>query len=94
MKLFWKDKYLGLITEVSGDFPWMNGTFQPHEINEDIFDFFNFMIDEDKGFAEPPFSDDLLDESNWSILTDSEERKGISIPAVHLDDKTIDWRWR
>lgn len=94
MKLYWKNTFIGTITEISGDFPWMSGTFHPLEIDNNMRDFFNFMTDEENGYQEPPFPEDLLDDFNWTIENDKNECKGIYVPAVYLGDSTISWRWR
>jgi hypothetical protein len=85
--------YLGDIEGISVEGNWTNGTFIPKEASEQLTDFFEYMVDEDKGFEEPPFSENLLNENNWYIIDEKGQKIGIDIPAVYADG-FITWRWR
>lgn len=91
MKLYFRDICLGEIIEDGDDFPWKIGTLIPNAKTEEFREFFNYLVDEDKT-DDPPFSEELLDDANWSIIDNSEKRLGIMVPAVHPDN-SIWWTW-
>jgi hypothetical protein len=79
------NSYLGDIEGISVEGNCTNGTFIPNEADEQLTDFFEYMVDEDKGFEAPPFSEDLLNENNWYIIDKKGKKIGIDIPAVYAD---------
>lgn len=91
-RLYWRDRELGTISGVVGDFPWMYGDFTPTAVDPAFREFFEFMSDEDAG--EPSFDEALLDEANWWLIGLNGERRGIVVPAIRLDEGEIAWRWR
>lgn len=93
MQLYFMNEYLGNITDISVEGVWINGTFTPSESAKKFSDFFAYMVDEEKGFEEPPFSQNLLDENNWYVINKGGSRLGIDVPAVYTDG-FITWRWR
>ena len=80
--------------DLAGDFPWVSGRFEPTNLDDIFRGLFAFLVDEDGSTDEPPFADELLDEEQWWLADGRGKRWGISLPAVHLDDGTIAWRWR
>lgn len=54
-RLYWRDRELGTISGVVGDFPWMYGDFTPTAVDPAFREFFEFMSDEDAG--EPSFDE-------------------------------------
>src|SRR5262245_56031305 len=95
LKLLWKSRELGSVSDVSGEYPWMHGAFKPATLLDEGFQaLFIFLMDEERSNEEPPFNEELLDEGNWWLLDTRGNRWGISLPAVHLDEGTISWRWR
>ena len=93
-ELLWQNRPIGRVTDSSYATPWTTGAFQPTALSEDLRRFFNFMADESNSDREPPFPVELLEEENWSMRCADGSRRGISVPAVHLTDSTIEWRWR
>lgn len=94
MKLYFQVQLVGTITQFYGCGLWMEGDLDL-VINDPIFhSFFNWMVDESNIGEDPPFPPELLDEDNWCIEEENGIKRGISIPAVHLFEKSISWRWR
>lgn len=53
------------------------------------------MVDEDSTFGFESIDPEFLDDENWSVFDENEEKYlGIGIPAIHIEDTTIAWRWR
>jgi hypothetical protein len=90
--LYWKDQQLGTVRACEGEFPWMSGDFSPTAIDRPFRELFKFMADDDAG--EPPFGEELLEEGNWWMVGFDGQRRGITVPAVWLDEGHIAWRWR
>jgi hypothetical protein len=94
-RLCWKDHDLGGVEDLSGDYPAVWATFRPGPgLDEAFRELFSFLVDEERCAEDPPFAADLLDEENWWLVDGRGKRWGITLPAVHLDDHTISWRWR
>ena len=94
-KLVWKRLELGSVSDVTGEYPWMHGVFKPAAGFDDKFrGLFTFLVDDERSNEEPPFGEELLDEGNWWLLDTRGGRWGIALPAVHLDEGSISWRWR
>ncbi len=94
LRLYFKDRELGYIENMSVDWPWINGSFRPSLEGKKMADFFAFMANEDGDFdKDPPFPDDLLDDENWWVVEEDGRRRGISVPAIHDLDFAV-WRWR
>jgi hypothetical protein len=91
MQLYFRDVNLGEVTEEGQDFPWQLGTLTPNANIEAFRAFFNHLTDEEQT-EDPPFAHDLLDDSNWSMVSDSGVKRGIMVPAVHPDN-SIWWVW-
>ena len=92
MKLYHHDRLLGEISGPGVDGRWMVGGIALLPDAEPYLSFFEFMTNEDQGWIDPPFSEDLLDEENW-FVEENGQMQGISVPAIHSDG-TIYWRWR
>lgn len=57
--------------------------------------YFREMVDEDSIFDFESIDPEFLYEENWSIFDEDDQRYlGIDIPAIHMEDTTIAWRWR
>ena len=93
MKLYFRDQFLGQVTHVEGDQPWMIGQLFLAPTGIMFGEFFRWMVCEENNLSDPPFDKSLLDESNWVLEDESGSRRGIALPAVH-DDGVIEWRWR
>ena len=93
MRLFFQSRCLGEIEDLFFDQPEVHGTFNPSEGIEKFQHLFAWMVDEDNSSEEPPFDDDLLDDSNWFVIDDAGEKRGITVPGVYADREII-WRWR
>lgn len=63
---------------------------QKVQINSTIF---FAIVDEENDFEETNYRDEWLDDNNWYIIDNENEKKGIYIPAVYPDGE-ISWRWR
>jgi hypothetical protein len=94
-RLFWKDRELGEVHDLSGDYPEVWATFRPGPgLDASFRELFAFLVDEERSAEEPPFAEELPDNDNWWLVDDRGKRWGISLPAVYLNDNTIAWRWR
>jgi len=91
MQLYYKDLNLGDVIEQGQDFPWQLGTLIPNSNTEAFRALFNYLTDEEQT-KDPPFAKELLEDSNWSIVSDSGAKRGIMVPAVHPDN-SIWWVW-
>jgi hypothetical protein len=91
-RLYWRDRELGIVSRAAGEFPWMYGDFAPTGVDPLLRAFFEFMTGEGPG--EPPFEEALLDEENWWLVEPDGRRRGITVPAVRIDEGEIAWRWR
>lgn len=95
MKLCFKDMEIGEIKDVFGDMPWMYGTIRLFENSKPFQKYFREMVDEDSGFDFESIDPEFSYEENWSIFDEDDQRYlGINIPAIHMEDTTIAWRWR
>ncbi|MEK3931761.1 hypothetical protein [Bacillus sp. FSL R7-0642] len=95
MKLYFKDMEIGEIKDVFGDMPWVYGTIRLSENSKPFQKYFREMVDEDSGFDFESMDPEFLYEGNWSVFDeDNQQYLGIDIPAIHMEDKTIAWRWR
>lgn len=53
------------------------------------------MVNEDSAFNFESIDPEFLDDENWSVFDESEKQYlGIDIPAIHMEDTTIAYRWR
>jgi hypothetical protein len=94
-RLLWKDRDLGEVSNLFGEFPWMSATFRPGRgLNKQFRKLFAFLAAEPPPAQDPPFAEDLLSDDHWWLVDDAEKRWGISLPAVFLDEGSISWRWR
>jgi len=93
MRLIFQSSCLGEIEDLFFDQPEVHGMFKPSAGIEEFQQLFAWMVDEDNSSEEPPFDADLLDDSNWFVIDDSGERRGITVPGVYADGEII-WRWR
>jgi hypothetical protein len=92
LALYFRDTLVGTITDVSGDFPWMDGRFHTANPSPVLIELMRWMTAEEAIGQEPPFAEDLLDGNNWQIV-DGNEVRGIIVPGLHTDG-TVCWRWR
>ncbi|MBJ7987021.1 hypothetical protein JFU18_29330 [Bacillus sp. TH22] len=95
MKLYFKDIEIGEIKDVFVDMPWMYGTIRLYENSKTFQKYFREMVNEDSAFNFESIDPEFLDDENWSVFDESEKQYlGIDIPAIHMEDTTIAWRWR
>ncbi|MED1555471.1 hypothetical protein [Bacillus paramycoides] len=95
MKLYFKDIEIGEIKDVFGEMPWMYETIRLYENSKPIQKYFREMVDEESTFDFESIDREFLDDENWSVFDEGERRYlGINIPAIHMEDTTIAWRWR
>ncbi|PEB47830.1 hypothetical protein CON65_10545 [Bacillus pseudomycoides] len=95
MKLYFKDIELGEITEVHTDTPWMYGTIHLNKNSKPFQEYFRGMIDEEHEFDFESTDPEFSDERNWSVFDENEGTYlGIALPAIHIEDTAIAWRWR
>ncbi|WP_242224654.1 hypothetical protein [Bacillus cereus group sp. BfR-BA-01380] len=95
MKLYFKDIELGEVTDIFTETPWIYGTIHLNEKSKPYQEYFRGMVDEESAFDFESIDHEFLDEENWSVFDEKEENYlGISIPAVHIEDTMIAWRWR
>lgn len=88
-KLFYRETFMGTISNVSTDWPWFIGDIEVTEAFAPFREGFNFLNDEDNESRfdeEPP-----IDLDNWTIEDEDGERKEVLL-SVH-EDNEIWWRW-
>lgn len=93
MKLLFRDKVVGTISEVSQDGPEMWATFEPNSEAAPLLEMWSFITNENNYDKEPPFPDEYLDDESWDIVDDQDLKRPIYLPAVY-DNGDIGWRWR
>lgn len=93
MKLYFLNEFLGDIHNINVDGMWTNGEITPSKSIDKFNDFFVAIVDEENDFEETNYRDEWLDDNNWYIIDNENEKKGIYIPAVYPDGE-ISWRWR
>lgn len=94
LKLFHREKLVGLISDVSRDDTFsMSGRIELTDAGNEYKQIFSFLTDEEKmnrgDEQELPFREEDLD--GWSIEDESGERLTIMAPGVY-DDGEICWR--
>ncbi|ANV69996.1 MULTISPECIES: hypothetical protein [Bacillus] len=95
MKLYFKDTEIGEIRDIFAETPWMYGTIHLNDNSKPYQEYFREMVDEDSTFGFESIDPEFLDDENWSVFDENEEKYlGIGIPAIHIEDTTIAWRWR
>ncbi|WP_369903467.1 hypothetical protein [Bacillus manliponensis] len=95
MRLYFKNIEIGEITEVFGDTPWMYGTIHLNKNSKPFQEYFREMVNEESTFDFESMNPEFLDDESWSVFDEDEEQYlGIGIPAIHMEDTTIAWRWR
>jgi len=95
MKLYFKDTEIGEIRDIFAETPWMHGTIHLNDNSKPYQEYFREMVDEDSTFGFESIDPEFLDDENWSVFDENEEKYlGIGIPAIHIEDTTIAWRWR
>ncbi len=93
-RLFWKDKELGAIADLSSDQPEMYGTLDPPKLKAPFRKLYEFMANEDNYEKDPPVDAELLNDENWYLVDEAGKRWEIFLPAIYPDDFTVIWRWR
>lgn len=90
MRLYFKDIEMGEIIDVFADTPWMHGTIFLNDNSKPFQEYFRQMVAEDS-----TLDSEFLDSENWFVFDENEESYlAIDIPAIHIENKTIAWRWR
>ena len=73
----------------------MYGTIHLNDNSKPYQEYFREMVDEDSTFGFESIDPEFLDDENWCVFDENEEKYlGIGIPAIHIEDTTIAWRWR
>ena len=69
VKLYFKGRCLGSISDVQGDQPWWIGVFTPFPEANAFKAFFQWIVDEDRNTLaeDPPFDQALWTDENWFI---------------------------
>ena len=91
MKLYFTNKFLGDIDNINVEGSWMYGEIFPTINMGEFQDFFTGIVDE-SNLEEHKYSE-MLEDKNWFILDDKNNKKEIYIPAIYSDNE-ISWRWR
>ncbi|MFF2496855.1 hypothetical protein [Peribacillus sp. NPDC058076] len=72
---------------------WFYGSIIANENIKKYKDFLAALVNEEKEFKEDSFNEDWLNDDNWFIIDEHQNKKGIYLPAIH-EDGEINWRYR
>lgn len=89
-KLYYRDTFIGTITNVFTDQPWFIGELQVTNAYDEFREGFAFLTDEDNEHRwdqEPP-----IDLYNWFVEDDNGVREECQV-AIHENGTEIWWRW-
>jgi hypothetical protein len=81
---------VGFIKKAAPDGLWMTGEVELTPAANAYKEAFEFMTDDEKRSAKPPFDEAVFD--NRSREDENGQRRETMFPAVH-DDGEISWRW-
>ena len=86
MRLLFRDKPIGEITNLQGDQPWWVGDFVPNSEASDFAEFFSWMVDEERNTleGEPRFDVAWWTDENW-FVEGNDGSHGIYVPAIYED---------
>ncbi|MFZ6874003.1 hypothetical protein ACO0LF_18245 [Undibacterium sp. Di27W] len=95
LELLYYDTIVGYVSKVlHDDGAWFTGDIELSSASDDMRSFFEYLVDEND-IVEIKWPPGWIDENNWSLRdTESSAIRGISLPAIYLDDGSIYWRWR
>jgi len=62
-------------------------------LNEFLGKIHNLNVDEESDFEEANYNEEWLEDNNWFIIDDQNEKRGIYIPAIYRD-REMNWGWR
>ena len=89
-KLFYRERLIGIIKNVTTDFPWFIAEIEVTDAFDQFKEIFEVLTDEDN---ENRFERaDEIEHVNWFIEDDQGEKEEIILPAIH-DGNEIWWRW-
>jgi hypothetical protein len=93
MRLLYQNIDLGMIMNSGQDGPEVWASYSPNQNAQQFIPLWTFITDEENYDKNPPFLPDYLDDRNWFVIDDQNEKRAIYLPAVYADG-TISWRWR
>jgi hypothetical protein len=93
MLLYFKDECLGKIQDIQVEGTWVYGQYIPNENMIKYDAFFKALVDEEVEFDERAYDTEWVQDKNWFIVDESNNKRGIYLPAVY-EDGEINWRWR
>ena len=92
LKLFRYDVFMGTITDLDSDWPWMMGQIELTPAAETYKPLWYFWTSEDNFGKEPPFEIPEDYDKGWAIVNEDGLREELDfLPAVH-EDGEIGWR--
>ena len=97
MKLYFKDTEIGEIRDIFAETPWMYGTIHLNDNSKPYQEYFREMVDEDSTFGFESIDPEFLDDENWSVFDENEEKylesafqqSTLKIPRLHGDGDKI-----
>lgn len=94
-ELLYRDTLIGYVKNYApDDGAWFVGDVELSPAGASMRHFFAHLIDESDSvvFTGP---NDWMEDSNWFLRdVESATLKGISLPAVYIEDGNIYWRWK
>jgi hypothetical protein len=94
LQLFWKDHFIGTITQVGwSDFPWAGGKLAIEALDPDMRKVLEYVSTEaasEDGLHDWPFEDEYW--NNWSVIKPNGIRIEICLPVIDFSDGYIEWR--
>ncbi|MFH0070651.1 hypothetical protein [Peribacillus sp. NPDC056705] len=93
MFLFFRNECLGEIQNDYKEGVWFYGSIIANENIKKYKDFLAALVNEEEEFKEDSFNEDWLNDDNWFIIDEHQNKKGIYLPAIH-EDGEINWRYR
>ncbi|MGE7593542.1 hypothetical protein ACQKM1_08490 [Peribacillus frigoritolerans] len=93
MFLYFRNECLGEIQNDYKEGLWFYGSIIANENIKKYKDFLAALVNEENEFKEDSFNEDWLNDDNWFIIDEHQNKKGIYLPAIH-EDGEINWRYR
>ncbi|MDM5312612.1 hypothetical protein [Peribacillus frigoritolerans] len=93
MFLYFRNECLSEIQNDNKEGVWFYGSIIANENIIKYKDFLTALVNEEKKFKEGSFNEEWLNDDNWFIVDEHQNKKGIYLPAIH-EDGEINWRYR
>ncbi|USK79415.1 hypothetical protein LHV56_21680 [Peribacillus frigoritolerans] len=93
MFLYFRNECLGEIQNDNKEGVWFYGSIIANENIIKYKDFLTALVNEEKEFKEGSFNEEWLNDDNWFIVDEHQNKKGIYLQAIH-EDGEINWRYR